>query len=208
MREMEKTVKHKTYSYGLLAPYVAHLLEIDKFDLDDLVVKYHMNKYCELDDCPDNAMYKMTLECGFGDGRSLMLVPFKMTTMSYGYHARSDNRTLGTIGPMEWDVIRPKVFDTFTEYFEEMRMAVESYEFLYKYKVACMFVLEFYAVTMQKFRTDLYETLPDYSGETMSKPVTINFTDNKLYGELPIYETVLVSKTYDDRLMLSIASMN
>jgi hypothetical protein len=208
MREMENRVKHKTYSYGLLAPYVAHLLDMDKFELNDLIVKYRANKYCDTDDCPDNAMHKMTLECGFGDGRTIVLEPFRMMATCYGYHARLNNKTQGTIGPMEWDVIRPKVFDTFTEYFEEMRVAVEAYEFLHKYKVACGFVLNFYSVTMQKFRNDLYETLPDYDGDSMSKPVAINFTDKSLYGELPIYETVMVSKTYDDRLMLSVASMN
>ncbi len=208
---MEYTVKNKQHVYDLLYPFAARALGLKNLIMrnnPDFVVRYHANKYCTDRDNADNAMHKLTVECDFGKAGKVFFIPFRVLDADiYGYSVFVDDEQVAKIGPYEWEIIRPKVYGNFTDYFSEFSSAIDAYQYVYGLKAAQPFVLNHYKQFFSTFRETLYTKASEFEADTLVSPVKFNFNSDEIYGT-PVHEQAVVTKMADNRLMLAVMPMN
>ena len=192
---MEPTVKQKSRICELLYPFAANMLGISPVMMtldDEFSVSCYPNHYCSEDEEVDCVLHKVTVECDFGKRGNVTFMPFMVfddDIFEYAVIVNGDEVT--KIGPMEWEVIRPKSYCNFTEYFNEMSKAVSAFQYLYACQAAHPFILKYYRGFFESFRTTLYKNVNNYDGKDMTDPVEITFNSQSIYGE-PACEQVFI----------------
>ena len=208
---MEYTVKNKQHVYDMLYPFAARALGLKNLIMRnnaDFSVRYHSNRYCTDRDNADNAMHKLTVECDFGKAGKVFFIPFSVLDADiYGYNVFVADENVAKIGPYEWEIIRPKVYGNFTEYFSEFSSAIDAYQYVRGLKAAQPFILNHYGHFFSSFRSTLYSRASEFEADTLESPVTFNFNSDDIYG-VPVHEQTVVTKTADNRIMLAIMPMN
>lgn len=209
---MQYTEKHKSEILDLLYPFAAKMLGLGSSlhvrEDNGFAVRYHSNKYCAQGDGIDNAMHKLTVECDFGERGTVYFIPYPLFNATvFGYRAYVADEEVANIGPYEWEIIRPKVYSNFSEYFDEFRMAIDAFQFVVKRRAADEFILEHYVRFFASFRKTLYSQVPKLSGANFPKSVEFAFESDSIY-ERPAHEQVIVNRILDNRLMMCVACHN
>ena len=175
---MKYTEIKKKHVYDLLYPFIANAVGISDFNMrndPDFKVEYHSNKLCFDGDNADNAMHKLTLECSSRKIGKVYFIP--KTNGGYGLYSETDMLT--ELSANEWEIIRPKVFDDFTEYFREVGIALETYQMMYDMADFNQFIRTHYSFIFAAFRTTLQESLNVVSTKSMNEPVDILFSSSR-----------------------------
>ena len=209
---MKYAVRNKTHVFDFLYPYIAKLMGMKSLNINDnpaFDVVYYINKFCTDGDTADTSLHKLTVECDFGFGRNAYIIPSLLPghVSEYQYDIFCGQDHAATIGPVEWELIRPKAYCNMTEYCQEISSAVNAYQFLHKNKCCEPFIIEYYRDVVSLFRQTLIEKHAELPGDDMTCAVSFSFNSDSIYGE-PTHQNVMVSRTMDNRLMLSTASLN
>ena len=209
---MEYAVGTKKHVYDLLYPFAAKLLGLKSLYLNDdrnFSVRYYGNKYCTEKDDANNAIRKITVECDFGRLGKLYFMPYpiKDGTGKYGYRAYRFDEMVADITPVEWEVIRPKVYSGFSEYLSEFSAAVSAYGEIAMSKDYTPFIRNHYETFFEIFRATTYEAVPTLKGTGLNESVSLLFSRPDVYGRFS-KEHAVIMKTLDDRMILHVASLN
>ena len=216
---MEYKIIEKSHVYELLYPIVAKALGMKNLFMrgkDDMLVRYYSNSCCTGDDNADNAMSRLTVECVVHNRGTVMFVPdcvaghVPLPTPHYGVYVE-DNLVM-RLNPTEWELVRPKVYADFTEYFTEFSKAIVAYESVAKHiRIAGQgmsprqFIVNHYGTFVRSFRYAIHTNLFKFSAMSMVKPVEIMFNIN---DDSDIHEHAVLTKTVNGRLMLIATSLN
>lgn len=209
---MNYSVKNKKHSFDFLYPYAARALGLKNLIPSrsmPMEVTYSSNQFCGRWDNGDNAVHKVTVTCRIGDDY-VKFMPYRTSDAveSYGYFVYVNGKRFERLTPTEWAVIRPKVYGHYTEYFTEMDRTIAAYQKLYREKKST-FILSQYQPYLCSFRDALPNITADakYMADPMFKPVSIKFNSDSIYG-VPVHEEVAITKTVDNKLMISTYSLN
>ena len=208
---MEYAIKQKTHVYDLLYPFAAKQIGMKSLSVRDnksFAVKYHSNKYCSATDNADNAAGRMTVECDMGNSMKVLFIPCKyedLDCIEYNVYVNDDYITKLT--SMEWEVIRPKIYANFTEYFNEFGNAIEVFQQLSLQGTVHPFILSHYKVFFESFRDMLYSQTKNFTSDGLPNAVDFIFKSKDIYGQ-PVCEHAIITKTFDNRLMLHVYSLN
>jgi hypothetical protein len=209
---MEYTEIKKTHVYELLYPFAAKALGLANLFLrnnSDIVVTYHGNKYCGPDDTADNAMSRLTVRCKVRKHGTVHFTPYMDENEELKYNVYVNDDLVARISSIEWELIRPKVYGDFTEYFIEHGKAIGAYQYLLKHTEMRTqpFIISHYRDFVRGFRQTLHVNFGRFTGTTLAHPVEIMFDSEFAYGT-PVHEHAVVAKTTDNRLMLITTSLN
>ncbi len=209
---MKSAVKSKKYAYDPLYPFAANLLGLTPSYMKDgekFTVKYYRNSYCRPADTVESAINKITVEMEFQEHGKVLFKPYPMFNGTvYGYKVYVNSAQRAEIGPYEWEVIRPKIYGDFTEYFTEMKSAIDAFSYISKYKAADKFILNHYAEFISSFRTVLYNRVGTYNGEGLPEPVSITFNDPKIYGGKTVCEEAFIIRDINKYMTVYVAQLN
>lgn len=214
---MEYRIIEKSHVYELLYPMVANVLGMSNLFMrvpSDMEVKYYSNSYCDNGDNADNAMSRLTVECTVRNRGTVCFVPSRKypavgdtgDAYAFEYGVYVQNRLMLTLSPAEWELIRPKVYGDFTEYFMEFSKAVSAYQQIAGWgSSARPFIVKHYGMFVRSFRCAIHTNLFKFSAASMTKPVEIMFNSENVSD---LREHAVLTKTVNGRLMLIATSLN
>ena len=215
MKNREAAIGSKMHVHDYLYAYVAKVAgerELILSNRNDIKILYFASEYCGVTDTPDVSIDKYIIECRFDDGRAVIFTPVSLIDNdvlghTVYYKDASGVREISTVGPYEWDVIKPKIYTTFDEYFREINIALTAYDFLFSTKACDPFIANHYGIFFDSFRKFLYENYSRCESKYFDKSVMFDFA-GEWSGSFQLREAAMMSKMSDGNLMLSRYSMN
>lgn len=212
---MEYKEKKKLHIYDLLYPFAARALGLKDLVIrnnPDFAVRYFSSKYCVETDNPDNALSHITVYCEFGKAGRVVFMPFLVVPTAsirqYGYLVFVNDEQVAKLSPMEWEIIRPKAYGDFTEYFSELSSAIACHQYVTAHNAAQPFIIKEYADFFASFRETLYNKIDTFAGDEMGRGVSFVFNSETIHGD-PVVEYAVVAKTaIDNRMMVAVSSLN